>query len=332
VITVIVQQKGGTIASSVRLPVAERLGNAAIAYVAYIGKAFWPLHLAAYYPYPRSLPVAAAVMSGLLLLGALIGAILVARQRPYVLVGLLWYLGTLTPAIGIVQVGTQAMADRYTYIPLVGVFIILAWGIPDIVRGWSKWRPATTVVATAALIFCAVTARAQVRHWQSSETLWRHALDVTADNYAAHAYYGNALATRGDFDEAINHFNESIRIRPDYPEAHNNIGPALARQGKVDEAISHFVEAIRLRPGYAEAHSNLGVALATKGRFEEAIAQYSEALRLNPDVPNAHSNLGLALQATGKTAAAVQEFETALRMNPNNADARRGLAALQAKP
>jgi Flp pilus assembly protein TadD len=330
VITFMVQRQGGTVASGVRLPLVERLGNALIAYVAYLGKTIWPAHLAAYYPYPRTLPAGLVLASALLLIAASAAVILVGRRRPYVPVGWLWYLGTLVPAIGIVQVGTQAMADRYTYIPLIGIFIILAWGIPDALNRWPTSRTPIAVVAGVGLLACTVAARLQVHYWESSFTLWKHAIDVTTDNYAARTYYGNALASRGDVGGAIAQYTEAIRIRPDYPEAHNNLGPALASQGKFDEAIKHFAEAIRLRPTYADAYSNMGVALASQGKFDQAIAQYTEALRLDPDHARAHSNLGLALRGQGRTADAVREFELALRMNPNDVDARNALAALQA--
>ena len=331
VITFVVQREGGTVASGVRLPLVERLGNALITYVSYIGKALWPLHLAAYYPYPRALSPAWVLTCALLLIAASVGVILAGRRHPYLLVGWLWYLGTLVPAIGIVQVGTQAMADRYTYIPLIGVFIAIVWGLGDLLSRWPQWRTATAVVATGILLACAVAARVQVHYWQSSMTLWKHALDVTTDNYAAHTYYGNALAARGDVSGAIAEYTEAIRIRPDYAEAHNNLGPALANQGKVDDAIQQFVEAIRLRPNYADAYSNLGVALASQGKFDAAIARYSEALRLDPDHARARGNLGLALLAQGRTSDAERELELALRMNPNNADARNALNALQRK-
>lgn len=331
VITFVVQRQGGTVASGVRLPLIERLGNALIAYVSYIGKTLWPSHLAAYYPYPRVVPAVWVLVCALLLVAASVGAILAGRRHPYLLVGWLWYLGTLIPAIGIVQVGTQSMADRYTYIPLIGVFIVIAWGIPDVLSRWSQWRIPTVVVATGALVACTIVARAQLHYWQSSLTLWKHALDVTTDNYAAHTYYGNALAARGDVAGAITEYTEAIRIRPDYPEAHNNLGPALASQGKFDDAIRHFTEAIRLRPNYADAHNNLGVALASQGKFDEAIAQYNEALRLDPDHARARGNLGLALRAQGRTSDAERELELALRMNPNNMDARNALKALQSQ-
>jgi tetratricopeptide (TPR) repeat protein len=329
VITFLVQQRGGAVASGVRLPLVERLGNALIAYASYIGKMLWPLHLAAYYPYPRSLPSTEALVSAMLLIAVSIGAVVSSRRRPYVLVGWLWYLGTLVPAIGIVQVGTQAMADRYTYIPLIGLFIVFAWGIPDAFQRWPQTRIPTAVVAAAVLLSCAAASRVQVRYWESSMTLWRHALDVTTDNYAAHTFYGNALAGRGDAAGAIAEYTEAIRIRPDYPEAHNNIGPALASQGKVDDAVAHFIEAIRLRPSYADAYGNLGVALATQGKLDLAIDKYHESLRLDPDNARVHANLGLALQALGQTAEAAREFELAVRMNPNSVEARNALNALK---
>jgi protein O-mannosyl-transferase len=331
VITFLVQRQGGTVASSAGLPLAGRLGNALIAYVGYIAKMFWPLHLAAYYPYARPLPTTLVMVSALLLIVASIAAIALARRHPYVLVGWLWYLGTLIPAIGIVQVGTQSMADRYTYIPLIGISIILAWGVADALSRWPQSKLATASVATVALLVCTIATRLQVRYWESSTTLWKHALAVTTDNYAAHTYYGNALATAGDVPGAIAQYTEAIRIRPDYPEAHNNIGPALAGQGKLEEAINHFKEAIRLRPNYADAYSNLGVALATGGKFDEAITQYRQSIKLDPDNARTHMNLGISLQASGQTTEAARELELAVRMNPASQEARNALNALQAK-
>ena len=328
-ITFLVQRQGGTVASSVELPLADRVGNAIISYIAYLEKTAWPAHLAAYYPYPRVLSAVSVAVCALGLIGLSVGAILAARRYPYVLIGWLWYLGTLVPAIGVVQVGTQAMADRYTYIPLIGIFMILAWGIADALVRWPRLTTPTTVVAATAIILCAAATRMQVTYWESSRTLWRHALSVTTDNYAAHTYFGNALSTEGKVDSAIVEYNEALRIRPDYPEAHNNLGPALASKGRVDEAITHFVEAIRLRPNFADAHNNLGVALATQGKVHEAIAQYNEVLRRDPDNSRARGNLGLALQAQGKTADAVREFELALRLNPGNTAARNALSTLR---
>jgi tetratricopeptide (TPR) repeat protein len=332
VITFIAQQQGGTVASSVRLPLVERVGNAIISYVAYLEKTVWPLQLAAYYPYPRILPTIWVAVCAIILIAMSVAAVVLGRRRPYVLVGWLWYLGTLVPAIGVVQVGTQAMADRYTYIPLIGIFIILAWGVPDLLARWPRSTILMAVTTPMILITCAVGSRRQVAHWSNGTTLWRHALDVTTDNYAAHTFYGNALATQGDVDRAIAEYTEALRIRPDYPEAHNNLGPALATKGRTEDAVAHFVEAIRLRPNYADAHNNLGVALASQGKLDEAIAQYTEALRIERDDSRTHANLGLALQAKGKTEEAIRELELALQLNPNNPGAQNALQQLKASP
>ena len=329
VITFVAQQHGGTVASSVRLPLVERIGNALISYIAYLEKTIWPLRLAAYYPYPLVLPAAQVVACAILLVAVSIAAVIVGRRRPYVLVGWLWYVGTLVPAIGVVQVGTQAMADRYTYIPLIGIFIIFAWGTADLLARWPQAAMPAAIAAIMILIMCAVGSRRQVGYWENGTTLWTHALDVTRDNYAAHTFFGNALATQGDVDRAIAEYNEALRIRPDYPEAHNNLGPALASKGRTDDAVTHFVEAIRLRPNYADAHNNLGVALASQGKLDDAIAQYTEALRVEGDDSRTHGNLGLALQAKGQTDEAIRELELALRLNPNNASARNALQQLK---
>jgi tetratricopeptide (TPR) repeat protein len=331
VITFVVQRQGGTVASYVRLPLAERLGNALIAYVAYIQKMLWPVHLAAYYPYPRPLPPTWVLVSAALLILASVGAIALARRRPYVLVGWLWYLGTLVPAIGIVQVGLSRWRIATPTFRSLGYSSFSPGESPT---RWVVGRNRGSRPPSSRPPRCSraqIASRRQVRHWESSTSLWKHALEVTTDNYAAHTYYGNALATRGDLAGAIVEYTEAIRIRPDYPEAHNNIGPALASQGKLDDAIAHFTTAIRLRPNYADAYSNLGVALATRGNFDEAITQYTESIRLDPDNARTHMNLGLALQARGQTADALRELELAVRMNPNSPEARNALNALQRK-
>jgi tetratricopeptide (TPR) repeat protein len=328
VVTFLVQRAGGTVAVATALPFAQRMGNAALSYIAYLGKTIWPAHLAAYYPYASPVPWGRVAMNVLLIALLTVGALIARKRFPYVFVGWFWYLGTLIPAIGIVQVGTQAMADRYTYIPLIGIFLLAAWGLGDIVRWRGSLQRVSVGAAAAVIALWTVLTRAQVRHWESSMTLWTHALQVTSNNYAAHTYMGNALAVQGDLADALAHYDEAIRIRPDYAEAHNNMGPALAAEGRIDDAIAHFTEAIRLRPGYADAHSNLGVALATRGQYDQAVTQYTEALRLDPDHVRARVNLGLAYRALGRPADAMRELQTALRMSPNNEDARRAIAEL----
>jgi tetratricopeptide (TPR) repeat protein len=331
VITFIVQRQGGAVATGNRLPLELRIENAAITYVSYIAKTFWPAHLAAYYPYPRGYPLALVIGSIVLLAGMSAAALLFARRYPYLTTGWFWYLGTLVPAIGIVQVGTQAMADRYTYIPLIGLFVAITWGGFDILSRWAVPGRAIAAAAGAIVLACTIASYFQARHWESSATLWTHALAVTSDNYGAHTYMGNALAVQDDLTGAIAQYREAIRILPDYPEAHNNLGPALARTGKLDEAVAEFREAIRLRPAYADAHSNLGLALASQGKLDEAITHYNEALQLDPDHAGAHGNLGFAYRALGRTNDAMREFETSLRINPGKSDVREALATLKAQ-
>jgi protein O-mannosyl-transferase len=238
-------------------------------------------------------------------------------------------VGTLVPVIGIVQVGTQAMADRYSYLPLIGLFIVLAWALEDFARANPARRVPVLVAASALVVICAAITRRQVRHWESSRTLWTHALEVTRGNYAAHTYLGNALASAGRVDSAVAEYTEALRLNPDFPEAHNNLGPALARLGETDAAIAHFTTAIRLRPNYADAHNNLGVALASQGKFEAATAAYREVLRIDPEHTQAPGNLGLALYALGRTAEARQQLSVALRRNPNQPDVRAALDQLE---
>jgi Flp pilus assembly protein TadD len=327
VVTFMVQQQAGAVKELASLPVSRRVANALVAYVSYTGKTLWPTNLAAIYPYPDSIAgwQVAAAIAALAIVTWL--AVRVRRDHPYVLIGWLWYLVTLIPVIGLIQVGSQPIADRYTYVPLIGLFIIVAWGVPEIL---ARRRVTTTVLATAAVVVvaaCVVAARAQVDHWRSSVALWQHAVSVTTDNYRAQGNLGHALAAEGRRDEAIQHYSEAVRIRPSYAEAHNNLGLALARQGRIEEAIPHYAEALRLLPDYFEAHSNLGAALAGTGRYTDAINHFSIAARLQPEHPQAQENLvrahyefGRALAERGDIDQAIQQFLEALRLDPTNAD------------
>lgn len=297
VITFAVQREGGSVAPVTRLPLLNRVENAVISYVAYLEKAVWPSHLAIYYPYPKSFSILLVMGCALLLAAISAVAILRARRYPYVAVGWFWYLGTLVPVIGLVQVGAQARADRYTYIPLIGIFLIVAWGIPDLLRRWSLHKFAIAVAGAGILALSAFASTVQVRHWASNSELWTHAIDVTTDNDVAH----------------------------------NNLGPDLAAAGKLDEAVAHFREAIRINPTYADAHSNLGLALASQRRLGEAVLHYREAIRLFPGHARAHANLAVALQALGRTDDAIRELEAALKLNPDNARVRAALAILKGR-
>jgi tetratricopeptide (TPR) repeat protein len=338
VVTIMVQQSAGAVKELAVLPLGDRVANALVAYVVYGWKALWPSGLAAIYPYPESI-AAWRVAVALALLAAITALAIRACQRyPYVLVGWLWYLVTLVPVIGLVQVGSQPIADRYTYVPLIGLFIIVAWGVPELLAGW-RWR--TSALAAAAvlvIVACTATARAQVHHWRNSVALWEHAVAVTTDNYRAEGNLGHALASEGRLDEAITHYREAVRIHPGYAEAHNNLGLALARQGRIEEAIPHYTEALRLSPGYFEAHSNLGAALAGLGRYGEAITHFSEALTLQPDNALARQNLVQARRDFGRAQAdqgnidqAIEQFLEAVRLEPGIADLQYDLGVMYAR-
>jgi tetratricopeptide (TPR) repeat protein len=248
-----------------------------------------------------------------------------ARKRPYLAVGWLWYLGTLVPVIGLVQVGSQAMADRYTYLPLVGLFIAIAWGVPSLFAGWHHRQSILAISATILLVSFTVCTWLQLRHWQNSITLFQHTVHVTTNNHFAHNNLGVALGHNGRLDEAISHYSEALRLKYDASEVHNNLANALAAQGSVDEAFKHYFEALRLEPDYDKAHNNLGNALAGKGKVEEAINHYFEAIRINPDYAGAHYNLGNALAAQGNMDEAIKHYLEALRILPDWAGAHNNL-------
>jgi Flp pilus assembly protein TadD len=322
--TLLAQQRA--VASWEGLPLSIRIANSLVAYVAYIGKTIWPSGLAVFYPHPLStLPVWKVAGAGLLLAGVSCLVLLRARRQPYLAVGWLWYLGTLVPVIGVVQVGAQSMADRYMYVPLIGLAIMISWGIPDLVTRWRIQRIALPLSAATVLAALMIVTWSQLGHWHDSVALFQRALDVTDNNYVAHSSLGSALAERGKIAEAIDHLSQAIRIKPSYSQGHYSLGFTLAGQGRNVEAIAHFSEALRIRPDYAEAHNNLGVLLAGQGKIAAAIADFSEALRLKPDYPDAHNNLGSLLAGEGKSAEAIAHFSEALRLKPGHAEARNNL-------
>jgi protein O-mannosyl-transferase len=367
--TFVLQRGQGALPALEAIPLKLRVANALTSYVAYIGLMFWPAHLAALYPYPRALPAWWAIAGAALILAGISGvAIRTARRHPYVLVGWLWYLGTLVPVIGLIQSGEQSMADRFVYIPLVGLFVIVAWGIPDLPDGIVRWperRVALPVAAAIAIVACAVVARRQVQYWADNLTLWEHVVSATGPNYRAQGNLAMALQDAGRTGDAIAHYSEALRINPRFldaydnlglalasegrtdeaialyaktlglkptdADAHNNLGKLLAEQGKVGDAVAHFSEAVRLKPQFSEAHNNLANALATEGKLREAIDEYTEALRLQPDFADAHNGLGGALVTQGRVAEAVPRFEEAVRLDPNFLPARHNLAAVLAR-
>jgi protein O-mannosyl-transferase len=243
---------------------------------------YWPAKLAVFYPYPGVWPLATVLLAGGSLLGISV-VFFVLRCQPYLLMGWLWFVGTLVPVIGLVQVGAQAMADRYAYVPSLGVFVLIVWGACDLIPRRSYRVMALSATSAAAIILCFVLTWRQLGYWQNSETLYRHALAVTENNDVAHVNLGIALHEQGRLDDAISQYQEAIRLKPGNAKAHYNLAIVLDTTGRTEEAIGEFQEVLRLKVDRVDVHYNLGSALARAGRLDEAIAQCQEALRLQPD-------------------------------------------------
>ena len=317
IVTFFVEQGGGSVVSLERYPLNVRIASALVAYVAYIGKMFWPVHLAVLYPYPEKLFMWEIAGACLILLVISLSVIRVVKRHPYFTVGWLWYVGTLIPVIGLVQVGSQAMADRYAYVPLIGLFMMIAWGLYEMV---SKHGIRKITVSAAALALCSALMTAtyvQVRYWANSLTLFRYTVEHTDNNAIMHCSLGLELANQGKIAEAIRHYSEALRINPNYEKAHNNLGIALKDEGRVDEAIDHYLQALRIKPDFEEAHNNLGNAFLKQGKAAKAIKHFKEALRLNPEFTDAYNSLGTALIRTGNTDEAIEYFRKALQIDPN---------------
>ena len=341
VVTYIVQEKSGFVRPTDEFPFGARVSNAVVSYAAFIGKMLLPRNLAVFYPYPvKGLPIWEVVGAAALLVAVSALVIRAGRRRPYLPVGWLWYLGTLVPVIGLVQVGVQAMADRYTYVPLIGLFIIIAWGVPDLFgreadRSRSRGRRSATeqsrskilvVLAAMVIAILMVCTWFQVGYWRSNIALFRHALACTTENDIAHNNLAIALAGEGKLDEAIEHYKTALRIKPDKAKAHYNLANVLTDRGKLDEAIRHYEEAIRIDDRYAKAYHNLGLALARQGKLDEAAACFEKALRIDPQMLDARLNLGALFGKLGRTDEAIREYKEVVRLKPSAAEAHEGLA------
>jgi tetratricopeptide (TPR) repeat protein len=291
VITFIVQQKSGAMSRLDWIPLIIRFGNAFVSYVKYIGKMFWPSRLAVLYPYPVDMALLWPAVSALVLLAVSVFVIRFAPKYRYLLLGWLWYLGTLFPVIGLVQVGGQSLADRYTYVPLIGLFIIIAWGLPDLLAKWQRRKIMLGISAGIVLVAMSVCTRLQVSHWRNSKSLFEHALNVTAGNYVAHCSLAYALQQQGELDQAITHNRQALRINPNYPKAHLGLGLVLLEKGNLTEAVAHFNEALRINPDFADAHYHLARALSEENKINEAVTHLREALRLRADWVGPMNNL-----------------------------------------
>jgi tetratricopeptide (TPR) repeat protein len=298
-----------------KLPLSSRLGNAVFSYAAYLGKSFWPADLSAFYPHPGGgLPewkVAAALV---VLMSISVAAVACRRRSPYFLVGWLWYLGMLVPVIGLVQVGAQAMADRYTYLPQIGLSIALTWTVVQLTASWSDRRWILGIASVLTVLTLMGCAWHQTIFWRDTPTLWTHALQCDSENSVAHIDLGYYLVYQNQIEDAIEHFNMALRTQPDSVDAHVALGMALASIQHLDEAMAHYQEALKDDANCREAHYNLGVALAKQNRLDEAITQYEETLRVDSTCADAHANLGVALELRGRIDEALPHYRTALEL------------------
>jgi len=331
-----------------------------VSYARYLGKTFWPANMCILYPHPTYWPAALVVGSTLLVTGISVAAIMQRHRRPWLAVGWFWYLGTLVPAIGLVQVGPQAMADRYTYLPIIGIFIALVWAAHEAAQHSQGLESAFPALGAGTALVCLVLTRHQLGYWKDSETLFRHTVEVTENNSFAHgnlakalvdenrideaiseyriairlwpddsiAYntLGNLLASQGKFDEAINEFETALKRRPKDPFAHSNLGLMLIQQGRLDDAIAHFRQAVGLAPEDPDFQNNLAAGLSRKGLLDEAVVHYQAAVRVRPDFAKAHQGLGVAFGRMGRLDDSIQELQEALRLQPNFPEAQKNLA------
>jgi tetratricopeptide (TPR) repeat protein len=324
VVTFFVQRQGGAVASVEAISLGRRLANALVSYWQYIGKTLWPDRLAPFYPMTPDSGLAPAVAAAGLGLVTLV-AVGQVRKRPYLAVGWLWYLGMLVPVIGLIQVGAQAHADRYTYLPVIGLVVALAWGAGDLVARSRAGRIVAASACALALVGLSTATVRQVARWKDTWTIFSHTLAVTPDNPVAHQNLGDVLLKRGEVLPAMRHYEETLRLTPGFADAHNKLGSALGSLGRFDEAIAQFREAIRLGDD-AEFRHNLGFALAKQGRTDDAIREYEAALRLDHGHYLSLVHLGEALGSCGRFQEAEVPLRHALGLRPADDEARRRLA------
>ncbi|MGA1868192.1 MAG: tetratricopeptide repeat protein [bacterium] len=319
IVTFLVQQSGGTVGSLNKYSLIPKVANAIVSYERYIEKMIWPRNLAVLYPHPGMLPLWRVAGASLLLVVIFSLGISTIKSHPYFAVGWLWYIVTLVPVIGLVQVGIQGMADRYTYIPLIGIFIIIAWGVPNLFSIWRYRNVGFIVIIPVLLSVLMAFTWIQIRYWRNSVTLFKHTLDITSNNFVAHNNLGSALAEKGEIEEAMKEYSKATKIEPNFIHAHMNLGHALRKQGRTHEAIEKYLEILRKYPKHAIVHYYLGEAFKEEGEVNRAIKCYFKAIRLDSGLVDAHVSLAVALREQGKISESINKYLEILRKYPNHA-------------
>jgi cytochrome c-type biogenesis protein CcmH/NrfG len=315
VVAITAQRQAGALHSFESLSLDMRVANALISYVWYIWKMLIPSDLSVFYPHPGIWPTWQVVLSALFLILISTAVLRWGRRHPYLPVGWFWYLGTLVPVIGLVQIGSQAMADRYSYIPLTGLFIMAAWGTDDILKKYRYRQAILGSLALVTIIGSITVTNQQLRYWQNGIALWRRNIAVTAPNYTSHYNLGQAFKDKGNYEEAISQYRKAHELKSD-AAVHNNLGVALALKGEFQQAIAEFEAALRLKPDHLKAHMNLAMAFYQQGDLEGSILHFKEALRLQPQLAHTHYLLAVALKKQGKVAEAKSHYEIAIRIDP----------------
>jgi len=324
VVTYVTQKNAdmmSNVLSGLSLSFGARLENALVSYGRYLGKLFWPVDLGALYPHPGCWPTQKILLAGLLVLGLSVLVFVLRRRQPYLPTGWLWYLGTLIPVIGLVQAGSQSMADRYSYIPSLGILMVLVWGAYQMTERWHLRGIILGTTGGVLVLACIVLTRHQIGYWKDDVSVWRRAVAVTENNYDAHNRLGRAWFSQGRVDEAIREFQEVIRLNPGFAEAYYSLGHSFDTKGRVDEAMACFKKALEIRPDYIVAHDSLDSLLLQKGQVDQVIIRCQKALELEPDNETAHINLGSALFQKGRVDEAIVHYQKALQIKPDYVEA-----------
>ena len=314
-VTYMVQKKGGAVGSIENFPLGVRVENAFVSYITYIAKMIWPSNLAVFYPYGSLLPWQ-VVWAVSCFIAMTVMAARAAKRFPYLTVGWLWYAGTLIPVIGFVQVGRQALADRYTYVPLIGLFVMAAWGIPELARWWRHRKKVLIVFSALTISCCFIIAWNQVGYWRNSLTLYDHALSVTDDNDVIYYNRGNAYMALGDRERAIRDYDKAIGIDPKLPEPYCNRGNAYMALGDRERAIRDYDKAIGIDPRFAAAFNGRGNIYATLGDYRRALHDFTRAVEIDSQFVLAYSNRGASYAILGEYRRAIEDFDRVLSMNP----------------
>ena len=332
VLTILAQKEVGALYTFEALPIKVRIANAFVSYASYIIKTVWPQNLAVFYPHPLGISSLWYVFLAVFAIaGISFFSIRLFKKHPYMAVGWFWYLGTLIPVIGLIQVGAQSMADRYTYIPLIGLFIIVAWGMPDLLKKWHYNRIIIAVFAIILISAFSMRSYFQIGHWKNSTAVFENTIKITENNWLAYNNLGLALMCNGKAEEAVSYFKKALQIRPNYLKLYDNIGVALFQLGKLEEALSYYSKALEINPEHAGIHKHTAMILVTQGKLEKALQHYTKALLIDPELADAHYELANVLATQKKLEKAKFQYKEAIKKDSKHTNAHYNLGCILLK-